>query len=95
MSERRKKAVSEGRAMIRVRYIQNHEPTTVAVCPACWNFRERRKVLLIKLQKMGLEVVYKGDKIDGFYNPGKPHAPGCPYAGKILDPWKRFSDCLK
>lgn len=81
--------------MIRVRYIDNREPTTVAVCPACWNARERREVLLFKLKKMGVEVVYKGDTLDGFYHPGKPHAPGCPYANKTIDPWKRFSDAMK
>ncbi|MBN2051661.1 MAG: hypothetical protein JW760_14515 [Spirochaetales bacterium] len=81
--------------MIRVRYTDTKDPTTVAVCPACWNSRERREVLLIKLQKMGLETVYKGDTLQGFYNPGKPHAPGCPYAGKTLDPWKRFQQSIK
>jgi len=58
MSEQRKKAVSEGRAMIRVRYTDSREPTAIA---------------------------------DG----GKPHAPGCPYAGKTIDPWERFSQALE
>jgi len=95
MSLQRKLAINEGRCMIRVRYIKNREPATIGVCPGCWNIRERRNVLLVKMKKMGLEVVHKGDTLDGNYNHEKEHAPKCPYKKTATDPWKRFSNELK
>ena len=96
MSLKRKIAILEGRAMIRVRYIQNRDLTTVGLCPACWNIKERREALLIQLKKMGLEVVFKDDYLDGVYRPAnKHHAPGCRYAKLQPDPWKRFQTALK
>jgi hypothetical protein len=80
--------------MIRVRYIKDKELATIGVCPGCWNIRERRNVLLIRLKKMGLEVVFKGDTLAGNYNPEKEHAPRCPYKKTAVDPWKRFSNEL-
>ncbi len=90
MSIIRKHAVEQGRSMIRVRYIKSGDPATVGVCPGCWNIKERRKVLLFKLQKMGLEVVHKNDTLEGVYNYEKEHAPLCPYRKVAPDPWKRF-----
>ncbi|MEW5814228.1 MAG: hypothetical protein AB1798_02380 [Spirochaetota bacterium] len=95
MSLQRKHAIDEGRCMIRVRYIDTHEPATIGVCPGCWNIRDRREVLLIKLKKMGLEIVFKGDTLDGNYNPNKEHAPRCPYRKIATDPWKRFKNAMK
>lgn len=95
MSLRRKRAVAEGRAMVRVRYSGTHDLATIGVCPACWNLEERRKVLLIKLKKMELEVVHKDDTLAGTYRFGKKHAPGCPYGKKQDQPWERFSRVMK
>ena len=95
MSFQRKLAVKQGRCMIRVRYIKSKELATIGVCPGCWNIYDRRKVLLIKLKKMGLEVVFNGDKLDGNYNYEKDHAPQCPYKKISTDPWKRFGNAMK
>jgi hypothetical protein len=75
----REKAVNEGRAMVRVRYKGTHDRATIGVCPGCWNNKTRREILLIKLKKMGLEVVHKNDSLEGVYITGKKHAPACPY----------------
>ncbi len=81
--------------MIRVRYIKTHDLATIGVCPACWTIKERRRVLLMKLEKMGLEVVFKDDRLDGIYRTsGKKHAPGCPHSKIEADPWKRFQSAL-
>ena len=80
--------------MIRVRYVKSRDPATIGVCPGCWNIKERRKVFLYKLKKMGLEVVHKNDTLDGVYNYGKEHAPKCPYRKIATDPWKRFDNAL-
>ncbi len=95
MSLKRKIAVLEGRAMIRVRKIKNRELCTVGICPACWSIKERRSDLLIQLKKMGLEVVFRDDRLEGTYRPGKDHAPGCRYSNISSDPWKRFDSALK
>ena len=95
MSLKRKLAIAEGRAMVRVRYKDSHELTTVAVCPGCWNIKERRRILLFKLDKMGLEVVFKEDYLDGTYRFGKKHAPNCPYGKISSDPWERFKKTVK
>jgi len=94
LSLKRRFAVLEGRAMVRVRYKDSHELATVGVCPGCWNIRERRRVLLVKLDKMGLEVVFKDDRLDGVYRYGKKHAPNCPYASISSDPWERFGKTM-
>jgi hypothetical protein len=95
MSLKRKSAVDEGRAMVRVRTIDTHDLATIGVCPGCWNIKERREVLLIKLKKMKLEVVHKDDMLSGIYRPGKSHAPGCPHGEKSTDPWNNFSDAIR
>lgn len=95
MSLKRKIAILEGRAMVRVRTIKDRDLTTIGVCPACWNIKNRRMVLLVQLKKMGLEVVHKDDKLDGIYRFGKEHAPGCRYSKIPADPWKRFESALK
>jgi len=95
MITKRKLAVREGRAMVRVRYIKSREQATVGVCPACWNIPDRRSVLLLKLKKMGLEVSFKDDQYEGLYFTDKSHAPGCRYSSMSADPWKRFESSLK
>ncbi len=92
---KRKLAVNQGRAMVRVRYIKTREQATVGVCPACWNIPDRRSVLLIKLKKMGLEVTFKDDRYEGLYFTDKGHAPGCPHSSMSADPWKRFESSLQ
>ena len=94
MSLQRRIAVLEGRAMVRVRRLQDRELATIGVCPACWNIRERREVLLARLAKMNLEVVHRDDRLDGRYRPGKAHAPGCPYSRLPSDPWERFASAI-
>lgn len=95
MSYIRKKAVEEGRAMIRVRNTKNKELATIGVCPACWNIKERRKYLLIQLDKMELEIVHNEDSLNGTYRPGKKHAPKCRYKNIPSDPWERFNKAIK
>jgi hypothetical protein len=95
MTTKRKIAVKNGRAMVRVRYIKSQDPATVGVCPACWNIPERREVLLTKLKKMGLEVAFRDDHYEGLYFTNKSHAPGCPYSKLSADPWKRFESKMK
>jgi len=81
--------------MVRVRRRATGELATAGVCPACWNIRERRRDLLIQLDKMGLEVAHREDLLDGTYRPGKQHAPGCRHAGTPADPWRRFESQIK
>jgi hypothetical protein len=94
LSTLRKLAVQQGRAMIRVRYKKSRDLTTVAVCPGCWNIRERRMALLRRLDKMELEVVFKDDYLEGVYRTGKVHAPACPYKKISPDPWERFKSAM-
>jgi hypothetical protein len=73
----REKAVRDGRAAVRVRDVGTGKLFTVGVCPACWNTRERRAALLVRLDAEGLAVVYGRDGAAGaYYGPGG-HAPGC------------------
>lgn len=96
VSRQRYFAVREGRAMVRVRSLKTGENATIGVCPACWNIRERRLVLLIQLKKMGYEVAYRDDRLEGRYRTeGKLHAPLCRYARLQADPWQRFQSALK
>jgi hypothetical protein len=82
--------------MVRVRSLKTHDPATIGVCPACWNIPERRRVLLVKLEKMGYEVAFRDDRLQGRYRgEGKLHAPGCRYARLQPDPWQRFQSALK
>ena len=88
--------------MVRVRRLDDREPATVGVCPACWNIRERREVLLARLAKMKLEVVHREDHLAGRYFAGKLHAPGCPWSSLSSDPrhredevWQRFAAVLR
>ena len=95
MWSKRKRAVQEKRAMIRVRYKDTRELTTIAVCPACWNIPARREILLIKVDKMGLEVTFRDDQLHGLYQTDKVHSPGCPHNSISSDPWKRFERAVK
>jgi len=94
MSWQRKFAVKEGRAMVRVRYIKSKDLATIGVCPACWNIKKRREVLLIQLKKMDLEVVHKDDLLEGIYRRGKGHAPGCKHRHLPTDPWEAFKAAI-
>jgi hypothetical protein len=76
----RKQAIDEGRAMVHVRSLKSGEPATIGVCPACWNIKKRRKVLLAKLKSMGYAVQHKADLLNGAYSSGKSHAPRCPFS---------------
>ena len=76
---RRKEAVRDGRAMVRVRRVRTGELATAGVCPACWSSRERRPVLAARLEAEGLVVADAADRIDGAYQPLGTHAPGCPW----------------
>ena len=95
MTTKRKIAVRQGRAMIRVRWKKSGETATVGVCPACWNIPERRSVLLTKLDKMGLEVAFRDDRYEGLYFTDRSHAPGCPYSRLSADPWQRFASTMR
>ncbi len=95
MPSKRKIAVHEKRAMIRVRHIGTRKPATVGVCPACWNIPDRRRVLIRMLQKMDLEVAHRDDLYEGLYFTDRRHAPGCRYAKVSADPWKRFEATMK
>lgn len=95
MSLKRKFAVLEGRAMVRVRYKKSKDLATIGVCPACWNIKKRREALLMKLNKMDLEVVHKDDMLEGVYRRGKGHAPGCRYSYLPPDPWEAFKAAIK
>jgi hypothetical protein len=91
----RKKAVDEGRAMVRVRNPSTGDLATAGVCPACWNIAERRPSLLAQLSRMGWEPVHKADLADGVYRPRSMHAPGCRHADLSGDPWDRLKQALK
>ncbi len=90
----RQNAVNEGRAMVRVRSLATREPATVGVCPACFNLKKRRAVLLLRLAKMGYEPAHPYDRIDGLYRPGRRHAPGCRY-GSLADDWDEFAAAVR
>jgi len=91
----RQLAVTQGRAMIRVRHRETRDPATIGVCPACFNLHTRREALLRQLEKMGYEVAYREDRLDGAYREGRQHAPGCRYGHLASDPWDRFRTALK
>ena len=91
----RQYAVEQGRCMVRVRSLKTHELATIGVCPACFNNKQRRQALLIKLEKMGYEVVHGEDRLDGFYRPGRQHAPGCRYGHPSTDAWDEFARIMK
>jgi hypothetical protein len=91
----REYAVKQGRAMVRVRSLATRDPATIGVCPACFNLKKRREVLLARLTKMGYEVVHPYDRLDGVYRPGRSHAPGCRYGRLGGDDWDEFAQALK
>jgi hypothetical protein len=91
----RQYAVRQGRAMVRVRSLETREPATIGVCPACFNLKKRREVLLLQLAKMGYEVVHPYDRLDGLYRPGRRHAPGCRYGHLATDSWREFASAVK
>jgi hypothetical protein len=76
----RKDAINQGRAMIAVISLESGKSATIGVCPACWNSKARRKILLLKLKNMGYRVEHKNDTLQGLYRIGKSHAPRCPYS---------------
>jgi hypothetical protein len=88
-------AVLEGRAMVRVRSLKTHELATIGVCPACFNLKKRREVLLLKLAKLGYEVAFRQDRLDGVYRASKAHAPQCPYRLLPINGWSQFASVLK
>ncbi|MCK4906349.1 MAG: hypothetical protein KAS64_02300 [Spirochaetes bacterium] len=94
MSEKRKKVISEGRGMIRVRYLDDGELSTAAICPGCWNTPSRRRVLIKKLKHMGVEPVHKDDLENGVYRE-KEHAPECPHKNEKNNAWEKFRSVLK
>jgi hypothetical protein len=95
MGTLREFAVKQGRAMVRVRSLSTRDPATIGVCPACFNLKARRLVLLRQLEKLGYEVVHRYDRIDGIYRPGREHAPGCRYRCLEVDDWHRFASVMK
>ncbi|MBN2353864.1 MAG: hypothetical protein JXD23_14920 [Spirochaetales bacterium] len=90
----REDAVKQGRAMVRVISLATREPATIGVCPACFNLKKRREVLLARLLKMGYEVVHPSDRLDGIYRPGRGHAPGCRSGCLGGDDWEEFARAL-
>jgi hypothetical protein len=90
----RRRAVRDGRAMIRVRYTDTGELSTAAVCPGCWNDPERRRALLVRLKKMKVEVVSPQDGPDGTYLEGEAHLRDCPYRHK-KDAWEKFRNQMR
>ena len=77
----RRKAVADGRAMVRVRRAGTTgvETATAAVCPGCWQSPSRRPALIAALAREGLEVAHPDDRAEGRYRAGSGHAPGCPW----------------
>ncbi len=94
MATLREFAVKQGRTMVRVRSLATREPATIGVCPACFNLKERREVLLVSLRRMGYEVVHPHDRLDGVYRPGRVHAPGCRHS-RLGDAWGDFARAVK
>ncbi len=74
----RTRAVSEGRALVRVRDERTGHLATAAVCPGCWNSRRIRPLLLAQLAGEGLAVVHDSDGQAGIYRRSRRHAPRCP-----------------
>jgi hypothetical protein len=74
-----RKAVEDGRAMVRVRRAGDAGTATAAVCPGCWNSPARRPALIAKLAREGLAVAHTDDGVNGRYRPDSAHAPGCPW----------------
>ncbi len=94
MTTIRKSAVDQQRAMVGVLHLASCKPATIGVCPACWNSKEQRTTLTIKLANMGYRVACKDDLPEGKYLKGKAHAPGCRNAVRNSDPWDRFKTAL-
>src|SRR3972149_7336647 len=91
----RKFGVKQGRAMVRVRTIATGDLATAGMCPVCFNLKKRREALLIRLKKLGYEVVHRDDRLDGIYRPGKSHAPGCRFSHLSPDSWSEFKSAIK
>jgi hypothetical protein len=94
VSNLRERAVTDGRAMIRVRYTDTGELSTAAVCPGCWNDPERRRAILARMNKMHATVLSERDGLNGVYLTGKRHMPSCPYRNRT-DAWERFRRQMK
>ncbi len=77
----RRKAVADGRAMVRVRRAGSTgaAAVTAAVCPGCWDSPSRRPALIAVLAREGLEVAHPDDRAEGQYRAGSAHAAGCPW----------------
>jgi len=79
--------------MVRVRRVEDRALLTAAVCPGCWNEPERRRVLLRRMERLGVEPVHRDDLIGGEYIEGETHAPECRH-----DPdrhWDRFARTMR
>lgn len=88
-------AIRQGRAMVRVKNLLTGELATIGVCPACFNLRERRDSLLLQLRRLGYEVAYKEDALNGLFGPNSQHAPGCKYAQKQTKVWELFKSLVQ
>ena len=80
MSQQRREAVAEGRAMVKVRDASTGRRSTAAVCPGCWDDPVRRGALMAQLGRRGLEVDHPMDEADGAIRGREEHAAGCPHA---------------
>jgi len=88
-------AVKQGRAMVRVKNILTGELATIAVCPACFNLRERRAKLLFQLRHLGYQVAYQKDDVDGLFRLPSQHAPGCKYGQNQTKIWEAFKGLVQ
>jgi hypothetical protein len=95
MSMPRALAVGQGRALVRVRSLTTRDPAAIGVCPACFNLKPRREVLLIQLTKLGYEAAHPHDRLDGAYRPGRSHAPGCRYGRLGSGSGEEFAAAVK
>ncbi|MCX7032277.1 MAG: hypothetical protein NTU62_19495 [Spirochaetes bacterium] len=79
MSGQRQEAIGEGRAMVKVRDARTGLRSTAAVCPGCWDGPVRRRALVARLGRRGLEADHPADGADRACRGRAEHAPGCPY----------------
>ncbi len=75
-------AIHEGRSYIEV-IDANGLKSTIGVCPACFNNRERRIQIINQLKEKGYRPACKEDDIDGKYYKSSKHSPFCPFKNKI------------
>lgn len=89
----RKKVIDQGRGMVRVRRIEDRELLTAAVCPGCWNEPARRRALLRRMERLGVEPMQRDDLLEGVYHSGEAHAPECRYNPDRH--WDRFARAIR